>query len=1355
VADLANLRISVDSRDVKSATNDLNNLSRASGNAERSANSLTNAAKLFGGALAAVGIFGLATGIAKANAEFQSLNASLKVATGSTAAASAAFDEIRKFAATTPYQLNQTVEAFLKLKNLGLDPSMASLRSYGNTAASMGKSLNQMIEAVADASTLEFERLKEFGIRAKQQKDTVTFTFQGVSTTVKKNSEEIQQYLINIGNTQFAGAMDEQMKTLNGRMSNLKDNIDNLYVTLGNAGATNIFSQALTAASSAVTYLTTNLNSILRAIEVTMVAVAGMAAAFVAFRAALGIQAIVAYITQMMALNIALGATTTASALAGVGIKGLQAALASTGWGLALVAIGALVGAIYSLATAQSRAREETNGHIASLKALSQARSVGWAQARTERELEARLLERDIRLLKQKQSAQGARGQAEGAGYVASTVAAKQERLDALRIGIKEADVLKEQADAMAAITVPAAAASAGIAATGEAAKKAVDPLEKYRDALADMIEEGEKIGKTPEQIKALEVQKLVAGALALKNKELAASIREVGAANAAKEMAFGISEKLKEYAKAIEETNKAHNANMTSLKGEAKLLGLVGVEREKASLALEREAYVLKFGEKAWQEYYAARLAGINNKSVFDKDIQALQTLANNLETAAGMIGGKGGRALQGIFKMEVELADGSTQKISDAIAKTFPQLGEALASVISGMQLGNLVGGMTGSKTGGTVGGGIGGALGKKLLTDNLAKIAPELGKFAGPLGALAGGILGGVIGGLMKKTKTGSVTLNQIAGGAMERTLTGNSAALKDVANNMANGLLKGLGNIAEQLGGVLGGNVKVSLGMRKKDYVVDPTGAGRTKGAGVKNFGTDEAAAVAYVTQLAIQQGIVTGISAGAQTLIRAGNDLNEQVQKALKFDQVFKDLQSQSDPLQFSLDELSVEMEKLKVIFKEAGATAADYAKLEELYAIKQAKATFEANRPRRELEIQLMEAQGNATGALAAQRALELESMDASLRGLQEQIYAAEDASKAAQELADAQQKAAEEAAALAEATLALANDRRSLEIDLMEALGDSSGALAERRKIELAAMDESLRGLQEQIWAAIDAKRAADEAAAATKALAEEQAKQVEAAAKLAADRRELEIQLLEAQGFAVEALAARRAIELEATEASLRGLKEQIWAAQAKAEADAAAAKAAEDAAKVQEKAAQDAADAMQKYADTLANVSQTVVDEINRLRGINASSSSVLLKAQFATLTAQARTGNLEALGKLPELSRSIEEATLGSATSALEVARIRAWLSASLSETLGAQNASNAEAATTGAGLVFDGNQTSMASNSAETADGISNMRNEMYNVLYQVAKNTGKSYELMDRWDGDGLPDIREDASDYY
>jgi hypothetical protein len=1076
--------------------------------------------------------------------------------------------------------------------------------------------------------------------------------------------------------------------------------------------------------------------------------------------------------------------------LAGAGIKGLQAILAGTGWGLAVVAIGAVVGVIYSLVTAQSKARGETNALIGSLASLAAARSSDFKVKLEESRQQIKSDQIALDLLKKQQSANQTAGSgqsrfaregvmASGQAYAQNAAAQKTLNIEISTnnklVAESEAiyktanEAAQQTADIAKGLATGTASVAKGIKKTGDAAKAAEDPLKKYRDALADMVEQGKKIGMTSEQIKAFDVEKLAleaAAAARIKYKNasqqgsgnvIANEIRQQGMLNAlnqyAAEIRENLSNKLKDYAKSVADASKAHSETIAALKTEGALLGLVGVEREKAALALEQEAYVLKYGKTAWEEYHKARTSNINAKSVIDKDIEALKTLVNNLETAAGMIGGKSGRALQGILKTEITMKDGETQKISEAIASTFPKLGAALSAALAGAQIGTAVDdvfkavGIKSSKAGAQVGGAIGMAA-------------------FGPIGAIAGSILGGIVGGMLKKVKTGSVTLNQIAGGVMERTLAGNSAQLKGIADKMATGLLSGLGDIAEQLGGTLGGNVKVSLGQRKKDFVVDPTGMGRTKGSGVMNFGEDQAAAVAYVTQLAIQQGIITGISAGAQALIKAGSDLNAQVAKALKFDQVFKDLKKESDPLGASLDDLSAEMAKLKVIFDEAGASAEDYGKLEELFAIRQAKAIFDNAKPRRELEIQLMEAQGDAVGALAAQRALELESMDAGLRGLQKQVYAAQDAAKATDALAEAQSKAAEEATQLAKDLLSIARDRRSLEIQLMEAQGDAVKALTARRALELEGIDASLRALQAQIYAAEDAKVASEAAAEAAKVAseataeaakiaAETQAQALQAAADITNQRRELEIQLMEAQGMAVEALTARRALELAGMDESLRGLQQQIYAAKAKAEADALAAKAAEEDATAQTKAAKDASDAMQQYADALSNVSKTVVDEINRLRGITTSTSSVLLKAQFATITAQARNGNLDALGKLPELSKSIEEATLSSATSALEVARIRAWLASSLSETLALQSDGNANVTTTGAGMIFDGNQMGMVNNSAQTADGISNMRNEMYNALYQVAKNTGKSYELLDRWDGDGLPDIREAASDYY
>ncbi|MBK6671661.1 MAG: hypothetical protein IPG46_19135 [Actinobacteria bacterium] len=187
-------------------------------------------------AAGAAAFVGLGVAAARVGGEFESLRASLKTVTGSTEAGASAFKKIQAFASSTPFSVKEITSAFVKLKALGLDPSERALKSYGNTSSAMGKTLSDMIEAVADASTGEFERLKEFGIKASSQGDQVAFTFQGVTTTVGKNAKEIQEYLLAIGETKFAGAMDDQAKTFNGVMSNLGDALDSFLDQVAQGG---------------------------------------------------------------------------------------------------------------------------------------------------------------------------------------------------------------------------------------------------------------------------------------------------------------------------------------------------------------------------------------------------------------------------------------------------------------------------------------------------------------------------------------------------------------------------------------------------------------------------------------------------------------------------------------------------------------------------------------------------------------------------------------------------------------------------------------------------------------------------------------------------------------------------------------------------------------------------------------------------------------------------------------------------------------------------------------------------------------------------------------------------------------
>ena len=243
MADTANLIVRVSSTGVDKTTSQLNGLTKAAGAAAAAVVSLETAKQVF-------------SALVDSQRNFDKLNSGLITMTGSAENAAKAFSVLQQFAKETPYGLNQAVEGFTKLVALGLNPSKEALISYGNTAAAMGKDLNQMIEAVADASTFEFERLKEFGIKSSQQADTVSFTFRGVTTTVKKNSEEIQKYLLNIGNTDFAGAMETRSKTLDGQLSSLADSFDGLVLAVAQSGFGDAVGEQAATAEDAITALT-------------------------------------------------------------------------------------------------------------------------------------------------------------------------------------------------------------------------------------------------------------------------------------------------------------------------------------------------------------------------------------------------------------------------------------------------------------------------------------------------------------------------------------------------------------------------------------------------------------------------------------------------------------------------------------------------------------------------------------------------------------------------------------------------------------------------------------------------------------------------------------------------------------------------------------------------------------------------------------------------------------------------------------------------------------------------------------------------------------------------------------------
>ncbi|WP_232494915.1 hypothetical protein [Novosphingobium kaempferiae] len=340
-------------------------------------------------------------------------------------------------------------------------------------------------------------------------------------------------------------------------------------------------------------------------------------------------------------------------------------------------------------------------------------------------------------------------------------------------------------------------------------------------------------------------------------------------------------------------------------------------------------------------------------------------------------------GTELSEIFKLNGEF--GKTMQSILQGAGTGATAASALFGKQSGtQQIGSAIGGVLGQEAGKALGNAIGGLAGK----------------IGGPLGAIAGGVLGSVLGGMLTKAKWGRVDLSS---SGVSGTV-GNSGTSERAALTAGNSIFGALGDIASAFGGSVGDFGRISVGVRHGDYRVNAGGTSLKVKKGAVDFNDDAEAAIAYAIQLAIDRGAIQGIRASTNNLLKAGDDLQSSIQNALKFEGVFTELRSITDPMAYAVEAVTKEFDQLRAIFKEAGASAEEYASLEQLLAIKRQEAIDGAMQDlvdkyadQNALDVRILELMGRSEEALAAQRMEELAATSKALQPLQAMVYQLED----------------------------------------------------------------------------------------------------------------------------------------------------------------------------------------------------------------------------------------------------------------------------------------------------------------------------------------------------------------------
>ena len=212
------------SRGLSTASNNANKLTNSLKNATREASNMSKYLVSAGAAATtALAIKGTKDMIEQASSMEQYRN-TLNVVMKDNKKAGETFKWAVDYANKTPFETSEIVDGTVKLQSYGMEAQKV-LPYIGDMAAAMGKSMDQAVEAVADAQTGELERLKEFGITKEQIVKQANKKLGKMEVVNNKgqitNQRAFNAALMSLMKDRFEGGMEVQAKSFKGVMSTI------------------------------------------------------------------------------------------------------------------------------------------------------------------------------------------------------------------------------------------------------------------------------------------------------------------------------------------------------------------------------------------------------------------------------------------------------------------------------------------------------------------------------------------------------------------------------------------------------------------------------------------------------------------------------------------------------------------------------------------------------------------------------------------------------------------------------------------------------------------------------------------------------------------------------------------------------------------------------------------------------------------------------------------------------------------------------------------------------------------------------------------------------------------------------
>lgn len=210
---------------------------------------LKNIANIAGLAFISKQIFSIGKAAIDTAGQFEQFNVAFSTMLGSSEKAKVLMNDIKNFAATTPFQLPEIVEGAKKMVayNIATKDIIPTLSVLGNVASALGTPMSQLTDVFLKVKSngklmgQEMMRFADAGINMKQ---LLADSLGKTTTEIAKMSEKgqisfamVSKALEKVGGKGgvWGNLMIEQSKTIGGVFSNISDTITQVMLEIGNA----------------------------------------------------------------------------------------------------------------------------------------------------------------------------------------------------------------------------------------------------------------------------------------------------------------------------------------------------------------------------------------------------------------------------------------------------------------------------------------------------------------------------------------------------------------------------------------------------------------------------------------------------------------------------------------------------------------------------------------------------------------------------------------------------------------------------------------------------------------------------------------------------------------------------------------------------------------------------------------------------------------------------------------------------------------------------------------------------------------------------------------------------------------